>query len=346
MHIKAVLFDIDGTLIDSNDLHVLAWEEAFAGIGASFERHVLHDQIGKGTDMLVPALIPDLDKAEQERLGEAHGTIFKDKYLGEAKPFADAHRLLKHVYDHGQRIVLASSASAGELDHYLVLLDARDLVAATTSSDDVEQTKPAPDIFSTALAKLPGLRPDEVMVVGDTPYDIEAAGKCGIAAMAVRSGGFADDVLQRAGAVAIYDDPAALLAGYDTSPLGQQPTPEGGTTMPTPEASRPHDNVDPERTRPKSAFDAPDGYSGQDYSREREEAEGRKQPGGHPLAGDVEHADARPREDDRDIPEDTGRPGAFDPLTGEASGSGSGAGGGNGGEDLDADTASGAGSNG
>lgn len=221
MQIKAILFDIDGTLVDSNDMHVLAWEEAFAGIGAAFDRQVVHDQIGKGTDMLVPSLLPDLDEAAREKLGDAHGSIFKAKFLGKAKPFPQAHDLLAHAHKCGQQVVLASSASAAELDHYLDLLAARDLVEITTSGDDVKQTKPAPDIFATALAKLSGIGADEVIVVGDTPYDIEAAGKCGISAVAVRSGKFSDEVLQGAGAVAIYDDAAALLADYDNSPLGR-----------------------------------------------------------------------------------------------------------------------------
>jgi len=118
-------------------------------------------------------------------------------------------------------VVLASSASEAELEHYLDLLEARDLVTAVTSSDDVERTKPAPDIFATALAKLSGIDATEALVVGDTPYDIEAAGKCGIAAVALRSGKFPDEVLQAAGVVAIYDDAAALLAGYADSPLGR-----------------------------------------------------------------------------------------------------------------------------
>jgi HAD superfamily hydrolase (TIGR01509 family) len=221
MQIKAILFDIDGTLVDSNDMHVLAWEEAFAGIGATFDRQVVHDQIGKGTDMLVPTLLPDLDEAAQEKLGDAHGCIFKAKFLGEAKPFKQAHDLLAHAHGLGQQVVLASSASAAELDHYLDLLEARALMAAVTSSDDVERTKPAPDIFATALAKLSGIDAKEALVVGDTPYDIEAAGKCGIAAVALRSGKFPDEALRAAGAVAIYDDAAALLAGYADSPLGR-----------------------------------------------------------------------------------------------------------------------------
>ena len=219
MTIKAILFDIDGTLVDSNDLHVLAWEQAFEAAGASFDRQLIHDQIGKGTDMLVPTLIPGLDEAAQEKLGDMHSTAFKARYLDQVRPFPGARDLLVRVHAAGQQVVLASSASKGELDHYLDLLDARDLVSASTTSDDVEQTKPAPDIFATALKKIAPLTPAEVVVVGDTPYDIDAAGKCGVAAVGVRSGGFSDDSLRAAGAVALYDDVAALLADYDRSPL-------------------------------------------------------------------------------------------------------------------------------
>lgn len=220
MAIKAILFDIDGTLVDSNDQHVLAWEEAFQGVGATFERQVIHDQIGKGTDMLVPTLLPEAGEAAQEKLGDAHGKVFKSKFLAGVKPFDGAHDLLMRAHEAGQKVVLASSASKAELDHYLDLLDVRDLVTATTSGDDVANTKPAPDIFATALKKIAPLKADEVIVVGDTPYDIEAAAKCGIVAIGLRSGKFSDQALQEAGAVALYDDVAALLADYDGSPLG------------------------------------------------------------------------------------------------------------------------------
>jgi len=218
MTFRAIFFDIDGTLVDSNDLHVLAWEEAFAGVGAVFDRQAIHDQIGKGTDMLVPTLLPDADEAAQETLGKAHGAAFK-RLRDQVRPFTDAHELLARASAVGQTVVLASSASQDDLGHYLDLLAARDLVTATTSADDVEKTKPAPDIFAIALDKVAPLRADEVVVVGDTPYDVEAAAKCGIAAIGLRSGGFADDALLGAGAIALFDDVAALLAGYDTSPL-------------------------------------------------------------------------------------------------------------------------------
>jgi membrane protein len=219
MTIKAILFDIDGTLVDSNDQHVLTWEEVFRDEGETFDRQVIHGQIGKGADMLVPTLMPGTDEDTLERLANAHGEIFKTKFLDVVKPFPGAHDLLVRVHKAGQTVVLASSASKSELDHYLDLLDARDLVAATTSADDVASTKPAPDIFATALGKLDGCNADEVLVVGDTPYDIEAASKCGIGTIALRSGKFSDEALRGAGAVCLYDDVAALLADYDSSPL-------------------------------------------------------------------------------------------------------------------------------
>jgi phosphoglycolate phosphatase-like HAD superfamily hydrolase len=221
MRMKAILFDIDGTLVDSNEQHVLAWEEVFRKEGKFFDRQAIHDQIGKGADMLVPTLMPDTDEQTQQRLGDAHGEIFKARFLDGVKPFPRAHDLLVRVYAAGQKVVLASSASKSELDYYLDLLDARDLVAATTSADDVRRTKPAPDIFATALSKLDDCRADEVLVVGDTPYDIEAAAKCGIRTVAVRSGKFSDEALQGAGAICLYDDVAALLADYNNSPLAQ-----------------------------------------------------------------------------------------------------------------------------
>ncbi|MFV0623657.1 HAD family hydrolase [Sphingomonas sp. ac-8] len=219
MAIRAVLFDIDGTLVDSNDLHVIAWEEAFAGADVRLDRDTIRGHIGKGADMLIPSLLPTADADTCRALGERCGAVFKARFLDQVAPFPGARDLLARTRESGRAVVLASSASASELDHYLDLLDAHDLVSATTSADDVENTKPAPDIFAAALRKLAPLSADEVLVVGDTPYDVEAAAKCGIATVAVRSGGFPDAVLRDAGAVAIYDDVAALLADFDESPI-------------------------------------------------------------------------------------------------------------------------------
>lgn len=220
MPIRAILFDIDGTLVDSNDQHVAVWEQVFREEGKTFDRQQIHDQIGKGADMLVPTLMPGSDEATHKRLGEAHGAIFKARHLNAVRPFAGARDLLVRAKEAGKTIVLASSASSAELDHYLDLLDSRDLVTTTTTSDDVGSTKPAPDIFATALRKLGHHEPDETIVVGDTPYDVEAAAKCGVRTVALRSGKFSDDALRAAGAMCLYDDVAALLADFDRSPLG------------------------------------------------------------------------------------------------------------------------------
>jgi membrane protein len=216
---QAILFDIDGTLVDSNEAHVDAWSEAFRSAGMQFSRAEIHDQIGKGADNLLPSMAPDLGPDEQKQLDRAHGEIYKSRHLREVKPFPGAVDILRHAAANGQKVVLASSASREELDHYAGLLEAEPLLAATTSADDVEHSKPYPDIFASALEKSGCVAPADAVVVGDTPYDIIAANKLGVAAIAVRSGGFSDD--QLADAVAIYDDVAALLADYEDSPIGR-----------------------------------------------------------------------------------------------------------------------------
>lgn len=214
--IQAVLFDLDGTLVDSNEAHVEVWERVFRDSGHPVEQERIRGQIGKGGDLLVPTLLPDLDEAEQEQLADRHGEVFGNGWLDRIAPFPAAHRLLAAVHARGLKVVLASSASKAELKHYMDLLDAGKLVAAHTAIDDVGTSKPAPDIFGTALEKV-GVAPEHALVVGDTPYDIDAARKAGIATVAVRSGGFSDDALS--GAIAIYDDVADLLARLETSPL-------------------------------------------------------------------------------------------------------------------------------
>lgn len=214
--LRAVLFDIDGTLVDSNEHHVSAWDQAFRERGHVVPLDMIRGQIGKGGDLLVPTLLPGASEALVEALSERHGAIFKDRYLGHVRAFPDAAALLRRVRRSGRKVVLASSAKGEEVEHYLGLLGVRDVVDATTSIDDVETSKPAGDIFASALRKA-GTAPGAAVVVGDTPYDIEAAAKCGISAVAVRSGGFDDRAL--AGAVRRYDDVAALLHGWGRSPL-------------------------------------------------------------------------------------------------------------------------------
>jgi HAD superfamily hydrolase (TIGR01509 family) len=217
--IKAVFFDVDGTLVDSNERHVTAWYDAFRAQDIIVPRARIRGQIGKGADTLVPTLRPDTSSHMRKELADAHGDMFKRQHLALVQPFPGAAALLRRVQDSGRRVVLASSADGKEVAHHIKRLDVESVVDAVTTSDDAKTSKPAGDIFAAALDKVKPLRPDEVIVVGDTPYDVEAAAKCGIRTIAVRSGGFPDDVLLGAGAIALYDDVADLLAQFDDSPL-------------------------------------------------------------------------------------------------------------------------------
>lgn len=219
MTLKAVLFDLDGTLIDSNPAHVSAWREAFGNAGFDVPEAAIAGQIGKGGDLLVPALLPDLPDDRRSALEKAHSRIYRDRFLDVVRPIPGARDLVVRVHDAGRKVVLASSAAAAELDHYVDLLGIRDFIAATTSADEVEHSKPAPDIFVAALAKVAPFTADEAIMIGDAPYDAMGAAAVGIATIGVRSGGFSDAVLRDAGVVAIYEDVGDLLARYADSPL-------------------------------------------------------------------------------------------------------------------------------
>ena len=215
---RAILFDIDGTLVDSNEAHVDAWCTAFAESGFEFDRSNIHAQIGKGGDNLLPSLIPDAPSAVRDQVESAHGEIYKRDYLNRVKPFPDARNLLLKSKDAGMTVILASSASRPELDHYVELLDAGGIVDGTTSKDDVGHSKPCPDIFQAAVREA-GAEPGQAIVIGDTPYDIIAARRSGIDSIAVRSGRFPEAELEAEKPVAIYDDVAALLRDFANSPI-------------------------------------------------------------------------------------------------------------------------------
>ena len=214
--IRAALFDIDGTLIDSNALHVIAWTEAFAGVGRPVEPRAVAGLIGMGGDTLVPTLLPEADAALRADIAARHDTIFKGRYLAQARPFPAARDLVMRAHDAGLKAVLASSASAAEVEHYVALMDIGRFLAASTSIDEVARSKPAPDIFATALAKA-GVPAAAALAIGDSPFDVESAAKSGVRTIGLLSGGF--DRTALTGAVAIYADAADLLAGYDRSPL-------------------------------------------------------------------------------------------------------------------------------
>lgn len=216
--IGAVLFDVDGTLIDSNDLHAAAWREAFRHFGIDIPLDDIRQQIGKGGDNLIPALVPkEVDEAKHEEIDEFRSELFKRDYLPRVVPFPGVRELFERLVADGKKIVLASSAKGAEVKYHLGVIGAPDLVTATTSADDVEHSKPCPDIFAAALAKVAPLAAEQVVVVGDSPYDVQAAKKLGIRVIGVRSGGFDDRVLIEAGADELYDGPEDLLRNYESS---------------------------------------------------------------------------------------------------------------------------------
>lgn len=218
MTIRAVLFDVDGTLVDSNEAHVDAWAVAFREAGRPQEVGDIRLQIGKGGDLLIPSLWPEAKEDQRKAAAKAHDRHFKSAYLRHIKPFAGARELLARVRKSGRTIVLASSAKRAEVEYYLKLLDAEDLVDAITSADDVDASKPEPDIFEAALDKA-GVDPDAAIAVGDTIYDVEAARRIGIATIGLTSGPCDRAQLKDAGALAVFADVADLLAGFDRSPL-------------------------------------------------------------------------------------------------------------------------------
>ena len=221
---KAVIFDVDGTLIDSVDLHAKAWQDAFGDYGHEIAFDELRSQIGKGGDQLMPVFLSEEEvDAKGEDLEHHRGQILKDRYLPKVKPFPMVRELLQRIQADGVQIALASSAKADELQVYKKAARIADLLQAETSSDDAEESKPNPDIFEAALKHLGGLAPEQAIVVGDTPYDAEAAGKAGLRTIGLLCGGWSAEDLKRAGCIATYKDPADLLAQYDTSPLAARP---------------------------------------------------------------------------------------------------------------------------
>jgi HAD superfamily hydrolase (TIGR01509 family) len=218
--IKAVIFDVDGTLVDSVDLHARSWQEALAHFGKREDYERVRYQIGKGGDQLMPVFLSreELDEFG-EKLEEYRGELFKRDYLPRVEGFPAVRELFERVKRAGLQIALASSAKADELKAYKKIARIEDLVEEETSADDAEKSKPHPDIFEAALERLKGVSPSEAVVVGDTPYDAEAAGKAGIKTVGFLSGGFPEADLLAAGCVRVYRDAAHLLAEYDSSPL-------------------------------------------------------------------------------------------------------------------------------
>ena len=212
----AVLFDVDGTLLDSNYFHTVSWWYALREAGEDIAMSRIHPLIGMGSDQLLTELLGE----EREGLSDVHARYY-EPYKKDLKAFPGAPDVLAAVAQRGVQVVLATSSKSGDLDQLMEALGAEDdVIAEIVHGDMVGSSKPAPDIFAVALEHL-DLDPEQTVVVGDTPWDIEAARKLGIDVVAVLTGGHTPEKLEEAGAVAVYEDVAELLAKLDDSPLAR-----------------------------------------------------------------------------------------------------------------------------
>lgn len=216
--IRAVILDIDGTLIRSNDAHAQAFVDAAReqGVEADFEQ--IRRMIGMGGDKLIPRAFGfEKESPQGKRLDGRKGEIFRERYLPGLEPTPGTRALLERMRDDGLTLVVATSAGKDDLRGLLERAGIRDLIEDATSSSDVEESKPDPDVVESALRKA-GEAAEDTVMIGDTPYDVEAAQRAGVRLIGVRTGGWSADELR--GAIAVFDDPADLLAHYGETPLG------------------------------------------------------------------------------------------------------------------------------
>lgn len=212
------ILDIDGTLVDTNYEHTIAWQRALRRHGAGVATWRIHRHIGMGGDKMVAALCGDeFDEQHGDDVREAEGDEYM-KLIDDVEPFAGARPLIEDLKAAGHTVVLASSAKPEEVEHYVALLDARELADDWTHSGDVGETKPAPDLVSTALDKAG--RGEQAVMVGDTPWDVKAAAAADVPTVAVLTGGFSEAELRDAGAVAVFEDIEGLRSGLASTPLG------------------------------------------------------------------------------------------------------------------------------
>ncbi|GGV35585.1 haloacid dehalogenase [Actinomadura cremea] len=216
--IDAVLFDVDGTLVDTTYLHAVTWWEAFRQQGHAVAMARIHRAIGMGSDKLLDHVLPDgRDRDADDAMRDAHTALYA-QYRGRLQAFDGAAGLLRACKERGKRVVLASSAAEPEMRALRAALDAEDAIDEATSASEVGQSKPAPDLVELALERA-GVPAGRAVFVGDTAWDVEAAGRVGVPCVGVLTGGWARDELESAGAVAVYDGPRDLLANLEESPL-------------------------------------------------------------------------------------------------------------------------------
>jgi HAD superfamily hydrolase (TIGR01509 family) len=218
--LRGVIFDIDGTLVDSNDAHAQSWVDTFAEAGYDVPFDVVRPLIGMGADKLLPKTIGiKHDTAEAKKLIKRRSEIFRERYLPRLRPLDGSRDLVLRVRSDGLKAVVATSAKDEELRGLLKAARVEDLMQERATASDAKRSKPDPDIVEAAI-KESDVGPENLVMIGDTPYDIEAASKAQVRAIAFRSGGWTDEALK--GAVEIYDGPADLLAHYDSSLIGRE----------------------------------------------------------------------------------------------------------------------------
>jgi HAD superfamily hydrolase (TIGR01509 family) len=216
---RCALLDVDGTLIDSNHAHAASWVETAAEMGFDVPLERVRPLIGMGGDKLIPELFGvEADSRQGKAMSARRLEIFRQRYLPAITPFPEVRRLVERLRRDGLTLVIATSAKGDELTDLLKVAGVGDLIDETTTSSDAESSKPDPDIIEAALRR-GGCPARGAIMLGDTPYDVEAAGRAGVPIIALRCGGWDDAALR--GALAIYDDPAQLLREYDRSPLAR-----------------------------------------------------------------------------------------------------------------------------
>ena len=217
--LKGVIFDIDGTLVDSNDAHAESWVDTFAEAGYDVPFAVVRPLIGMGADKLLPKTIGVSNESDVgKKLTKRRSEIFRKKYLPHLRPLKGSRELVLRVRADGLKPIVATSAKDPELKDLLRAAQVEDLMDERATASDAKRSKPDPDIVHAAIEES-SIPPDELVMIGDTPYDIEAAAKAHVSTIAFRSGGWSDADLR--GAVEIYDGPADLLAQYDSSLIKQ-----------------------------------------------------------------------------------------------------------------------------
>ena len=220
--IKAVIFDIDGTLIDSVDAHAESWVRTFKKFGKEISFEEAGKLVGMGSDQFLNDYFSEREVEEKKKeIDECRSELFAKEYMAKIKPFPKVRDLFLKLKQDKIKIVLASSATEEEVEKYGEIADIKDLVEEKTSTDDAEESKPEPDIFLAALRKLKTVKPDEAVIVGDTAYDAEAATKAKIKIIGVLSGGWTKPELLETGCAEVYADAAAVLKNYKESLLAR-----------------------------------------------------------------------------------------------------------------------------